>query len=46
MGASNALLRAPFAQRLGSTPYQRVVCDQRSGFYVDDYVFIEADTAI
>jgi hypothetical protein len=40
MGASHMLLRAPLARRLGSTPYQRGVCDQRGDFYVDDYVSI------
>jgi hypothetical protein len=40
MGASHTMLRAPLARRLGSTPYQRGACDQRSGFYVDDYVSI------
>jgi hypothetical protein len=40
MGVSHTFLRAPLARRLGSTPYQRGVCDQRSGFYVDNYVSI------
>jgi hypothetical protein len=40
MGASHTMLRAPLARRLSSTPYQRGVCDQRSDFYVDDYVSI------
>jgi hypothetical protein len=31
---------APLARRLGSTPNRRGVCDQRSGFYVNDYVSI------
>jgi hypothetical protein len=40
MGASHTLLRVPLARRLGSTPYQRGVRDQRSGFCVGDYVSI------
>jgi hypothetical protein len=39
MGESHTLLRAPFARRMGSTSNQRGVCDQRKGFYVDDYVY-------